>query len=1229
MIETNQPVTINVRHDDSGYASPCGLQIVFKGPADANHNGLPDAWENLFFGNLNQTAAGDFDSDGLNNLAEYRLSLDPTRADTDSDSLNDAADPERSYIDEETPLGASTGGSNEGWNWTDYWWDGDGWGSGEILPSSWNYFHVSDYVPGDFHEHYFYGANAVMSVNPGDVLICYINLDSTYPPDEVVLQWETLEDDGNASWEHRAYWGSDSLGWAGGVLTSANYYYMGGLPDAGNWVRLEVPASAVGLEGKIVQGISFGLWGGRAAWDRAGKLISDLDGNGLPDDWERQYFGCIGVDPDSDADGDGVSNLQEYLWGTDPNKIRFFLSVTNQYVNTTGAPVQLNVLGGVPSYIAMLVNDTNAADISWQPFTSTSLWVPTPTNGVYVIAVGLRGLPTVATQSWQSVTILRDTTPLILALTNLAALSGSRPFVDPAGYATRGLSAVTWSVVDGNGLTNSGKGAVVAKGWNLPDQFHTTNWFQCLDLALALGTNSISIQAVDWAGNVAMTNFAYVFDTNGDTMPPALTLLWPQDNTQVSGNNFTVQAWMDDDTATVALQYTDTAGIVQTMNGLVERGGNVWGEGVPLAPGTNLLTLTATDAAGNVSTTNFSVVQSSEALTVAPLSQDQMQYGYATVMVMVDASASVVTVNGVPGTNYDGQTWEVDNVPLPPGGTVTLQATAQLAGGGTLQVLLEQEREPIVFTQVFDYKVLYTFSTGSRIALRDIPFHWVRGSGCAPSFTYSEFNLDTGNTATHEDAFTWPADNGYLPSLPGQRAFNDYVNGVLWHSFTQVVNPPAVERVDISTSWGRWPDNCHAYWRESSGVEVRLFTGGKALRKGQGLFDLSAGLAYADCLDTAVSSWCASSYDGLFLWLDYPPVAVPSEEIALGALGNLGSDGHLWTVQQDGIEVIITPQVSSCRSASALPISACGPFTNVTTGARGDKPGQQKYKLRIYFGDQDIRDTNVTALVGQMITLSCGLVPNEGSPPITNVLWTVPSTALSNFFVSADGLQTNGYPVLLTDQQKTSNTVRFCWVDRGAKSVTCKAEVAGEEFSAETTFGVKRPNATLTATIQSGVEVWNNQLRFQNSFIDGITFMIRDKDTDGDWQYIQIGHPLYRHQNGADGTWFRNEGRGLDGHYPNPNDRDSPSTELLAGGSRVTATGTFTTYLAFRATPSDVLVPIREITWSWDGQAATNGIGEWTGGGTPHVDSHDTEAPSTISWTNSVKATLDIPVLEP
>jgi hypothetical protein len=641
----------------------------------------------------------------------------------------------------------------------------------------------------------------------------------------------------------------------------------------------------------------------------------------LPLWWQLTYFGVTAVDPNADYDGDQVVNLVEYSYNLDPNKIRFFISVASQYVTTTAVPVQLNIAGGVPSYITVLVNDTNATDANWQAFTTTNLSVPTPTDGVYVVTVGLRGLPPYAMQTWHSLTLFRDTTSLTLALTNLAARSGSRPFIDPAGYAARALKAITWTVVDANGGTNSGNGAVVAQSWNLTDPYHTINWFECVDLALALGTNWISIKATDWAGIVAVTNFTYVFDTNGDTAAPALTLVWPQGGTQVSGDSLTVQAWTDDDTAAVVLQYTDSNGTVQTVNGLVERGGNVWIQNVPLIAGTNNFSLSTTDAPGNVSTTEFSVVQSSVALAVYPLTQDDLKHAYARVTGTVDDLGCSITVNGIKGTNYGNGYWAVDSVPLPPGGTVTFQATAQLSDGTILQTLSQQERDPIVFAQTFAYKLDYSMLIGSSndptaSITGHIDVQWARGAGGTRTETFSSVDLQTTNVTSSQTVTVWPADNGYVPSLQGQAVYSSYANGTLTPSDPYPVDPPWVEWMEQSTVAGSLPLNLEGTYSESSGREVRLFTGGKATRQSQGLFELSAALTVESELNPDVVHW--DDYQGFspFLLPATPPVAQPSEQISLGALGNEDSGGNVWTVQPCGLETGTTPEAPATSFTS-------------------------------------------------------------------------------------------------------------------------------------------------------------------------------------------------------------------------------------------------------------------------------------------------------------------------
>src|SRR6266536_1544799 len=144
-------------------------------------------------------------------------------------------------------------GSDEGWKWV----------SSNPSPYSGAVSHQSNNVSG-LHQHYFWGATQTLQVNAGDRLYTYVYLDSANLPSEVMLQWYE-----NGSWEHRAYWGANNIGW--GADGTASRLNMGSLPPAGQWVRLEVEASAVGLGGKTLNGMAFTLDGGRASWDKTGK----------------------------------------------------------------------------------------------------------------------------------------------------------------------------------------------------------------------------------------------------------------------------------------------------------------------------------------------------------------------------------------------------------------------------------------------------------------------------------------------------------------------------------------------------------------------------------------------------------------------------------------------------------------------------------------------------------------------------------------------------------------------------------------------------------------------------------------------------------------------------------------------------------------------------------------------------------------------------------------------
>jgi hypothetical protein len=71
-------------------------QQVFFGLLDQNANFMDDRWELQYFGNLDQTGEGDYDGDGISNLAEFQSShTNPVAGDSDGDFVSDGEEIEQ------------------------------------------------------------------------------------------------------------------------------------------------------------------------------------------------------------------------------------------------------------------------------------------------------------------------------------------------------------------------------------------------------------------------------------------------------------------------------------------------------------------------------------------------------------------------------------------------------------------------------------------------------------------------------------------------------------------------------------------------------------------------------------------------------------------------------------------------------------------------------------------------------------------------------------------------------------------------------------------------------------------------------------------------------------------------------------------------------------------------------------------------------------------------------
>lgn len=126
-------------------------------------------------------------------------------------------------------------------------------------------------------QHYFLGADRTVRVGAGTEFYAWVYLDPATPPEAIMLQFHAGTERGG--WRHRAVWGSDQITYGRQTKSHAGYQRMGELPATGEWVRLTVEATSVGLKaGDVVNGTAFTQFAGTVYWDQVGWI----EANRLP-----------------------------------------------------------------------------------------------------------------------------------------------------------------------------------------------------------------------------------------------------------------------------------------------------------------------------------------------------------------------------------------------------------------------------------------------------------------------------------------------------------------------------------------------------------------------------------------------------------------------------------------------------------------------------------------------------------------------------------------------------------------------------------------------------------------------------------------------------------------------------------------------------------------------------------------------------------------------------------
>ena len=672
----------------------------------------------------------------------------------------------------------------------------------------------------------------------------------------------------------------------------------------------------------------------------------DSDGDGIPDWWIWNYFGDLS-ETATNLDTQGNTFGYDYANHLDPNVISFTVRLGNQNFNTLTATGSFVVVSGVPSYEAVLVNDTNLADAIWQPYDGSITMNLGSTDGVYSVTLGLKGRAADSQVSWigTDVTLNRQTPQITITSPTNGIVA--QPWLQLQGYATLPLDKVTYDL---NDVSNQ-LGSFIKSTIDTNTFSYTTDYFECCDLLLNEGTNRIALHATDPAGNVFTTNLTVVLDFNTATNP-VIQLTWPQNDMKLCGDSFTLRGWTEDAAALVNATITDRNGDTNTVSGIVSRDGKLWVQNIPLNSGTNFITLTVTNTAGLSSATNFMVVKSDMTLALTSVDGDLWLPTVAVNGVISDTNAPV-WCNGVQGTNNGDGTWRVDNVPVSEGGIASFDMSTLPPGAPdpNNNTNLVKQDELVMESAIWHMKshmlsgpLLYE---GERQQI-DGSFAW--GQGGHLHSVYQPLDLDQNVIGTTTVDSVLSSNGTFI------------VSSHLVDSWGTDITDTNASPFVIAEENGSFTHTSPGQgWSKSSTVKMVLHTGGIGLPGSQVLVEADG---------TVAEEWPISS--------NLPPTEITAEQV-----GQLDDSGSAYGAFKDGKPVRVThkasPPMVSSRSAAPT------------------------YRLTHETWFPALTDTNLARLnigVGEYVDLK-GMPNNTvwtgpGLPPTTNsgVTFIAPSNAV-------------------------------------------------------------------------------------------------------------------------------------------------------------------------------------------------------------------------------------------